>query len=86
MRDMRLKGFGGTDFRPVFDYVNLLIEKGEFSDLRGIVYFTDGQGTFPQRPPAYDAVFVFLDDGYSDPKVPPWALKVILDERELGIA
>lgn len=86
MRDMRLKGFGGTDFRPVFDYVNLLIEKGEFSDLRGIVYFTDGQGTFPQRPPAYDAVFVFLDDGYSDPKVPPWALKVILDERELEIA
>ena len=86
MRDMQLKGFGGTDFRPVFDYVNLLIEKGEFSDLRGIVYFTDGQGTFPRRPPAYDAVFVFLDDGYSDPKVPPWALKVILDERELVIA
>ena len=45
--------------------------------------FTDGQGTFPRRQPAYDAVFVFLDDGYSDPVVPPWALKVILDERGL---
>ena len=77
LEDMELKGFGGTDFRPVFDYVNLLVEKGEFADLRGLVYFTDGQGTFPRRQPAYDAVFVFLDDGYSDPVVPlgaqgPW--------------
>lgn len=83
LESLELKGFGGTDFRPVFDYVNLLVEKGEFSDLRGLVYFTDGQGTFPRRQPAYDAVFVFLDDGYSDPTVPPWALKVILDERGL---
>ncbi|WP_180995019.1 vWA domain-containing protein [Raoultibacter timonensis] len=80
---MELKGFGGTDFRPVFEYVNLLVEKRVFSDLRGLVYFTDGQGTFPSRKPAYEAVFVFLDDGYSDPVVPPWALKVILDERGL---
>lgn len=83
LENLELKGFGGTDFRPVFEYVNLLVEKGEFSDLRGLVYFTDGQGTFPRRQPAYDAVFVFLDDGYSDPTVPPWALKVILDERGL---
>ncbi|WP_158539841.1 VWA-like domain-containing protein [Gordonibacter sp. 28C] len=83
LENLELKGFGGTDFRPVFDYVNLLVEKGEFADLRGLVYFTDGQGTFPRRQPAYDAVFVFLDDGYSDPTVPPWALKVILDERGL---
>lgn len=81
---MELKGFGGTDFRPVFEYVNLLVAKREFSDLRGLVYFTDGQGTFPSKKPAYDAVFAFLDDGYSDPPVPPWALKVILDERGLA--
>lgn len=86
LKDLQLKGFGGTDYRPVFDYVNLLVEKREFTDLRGIVYFTDGQGTFPRKPPAYDTVFVFLDDGYSDPAVPPWALKVILDEREMADA
>lgn len=83
LENLQLKGFGGTDFRPVFSYVDMLVEKGEFSDLRGIVYFTDGQGTFPRRPPAYDAAFVFLDDGYTDPVVPPWALKVILNEKEL---
>ena len=83
LKDFELKGFGGTDFRPVFDYVDLLIEKGELTDLRGLVYFTDGEGTFPRRAPRYDAAFAFLDDGYSDPPVPPWALKVILDERDL---
>ena len=86
LQDMELRGFGGTDFRPVFDYVNLLIEKGEFTDLRGLVYFTDGLGMFPRKQPDYDTVFVFLDDGYSDPEVPPWALKLILDERELQVS
>ena len=85
LEGMELVGFGGTDFRPVFSYVDTLVEKGEFSDLRGIVYFTDGEGTFPRKPPAYDAVFAFLDDGYSDPQVPPWALKVLLSEDELDV-
>ncbi len=85
LENLQLRGFGGTDFRPVFDYVNLLIEKGELTDLRGLVYFTDGEGVFPRRQPAYDAVFVFLDDGYSDPQIPPWALKVILNEKDLHV-
>lgn len=84
IESLKLKGFGGTDFRPVFEYVNLLVEKREFSDLQGLVYFTDGQGTFPRRKPAYDAVFVFVDDGYSDPPVPPWAYKVILRDADLA--
>lgn len=84
LEGFELKGFGGTDFRPVFDHVERLRERGELADLRGLIYFTDGEGTFPRKPPPYDAAFVFLDDGYSDPAVPPWALKVIMDERELG--
>lgn len=84
MCDLELKGFGGTDFRPVFDYVDALIAKGEFTDLRGLIYFTDGEGVFPKRPPSYDTAFVFLDDGYSDPEVPPWALKTLLDRESLG--
>lgn len=79
-----LKGFGGTDFRPVFTYVDSLIEKGELTDVRGLLYFTDGEGVFPHRPPAYKTAFVFLDDGYTDPEVPAWALKVLVDERSLN--
>lgn len=85
LESMELRGFGGTDFRPVFEYVNLLCEKGEFSDLRGLVYFTDGLGVFPRKQPDYDTVFVFVDDGFSDPEVPPWALKLLLDEREIVV-
>lgn len=84
LEGFQVRGLGGTDFRPVFDHVARLRERGELADLRGLIYFTDGEGTFPRKPPPYDVAFVFLDDGYSDPVVPPWALKVIMDERELG--
>ena len=84
--DITVFGFGGTDFRPVFEYVDRLVEKGEFDDLRGLIYFTDGLGTYPEHRPAYDAAFVFMNDELANVKIPPWAMKVILDEdsfREL---
>ncbi len=85
LEDFELKGFGGTDFRPVFSYVDRLIEKGELTDVRGLLYFTDGEGVFPRRPPDYKTAFAFLDDGYSDPEVPSWALKGLIDERTLNV-
>lgn len=51
MEDVELCGFGGTDFRPVFEYVDGLIRRHEFQDLKGLIYFTDGQGTLPERMP-----------------------------------
>ena len=41
-------GGGGTDFRPVFDYV-----WDQRLEPDGLVYLTDGYGTFPQRAPGY---------------------------------
>lgn len=84
MKDMLLYGFGGTDFRPVFEYVDKLIEEKEFTNLKGLIYFTDGYGTFPQRPPAYKTAFAFVsDDVMFDPVVPPWAIKLILDPEDI---
>ena len=76
---LAVRGFGATDFRPVFDYVNRLIDNREFSNLKGMIYFTDGYGIYPQEPPGYDCMFVF--DGNDDyrPPVPAWAIKVCLD-------
>lgn len=54
MAKMTLKGFGGTDFRPVFKHVDMLIKQHEFTNLKGIIYFTDGYGTFPPMPPEYE--------------------------------
>lgn len=77
----RLTGFGTTDFRPVFEYVNGLKEKGEFENLKGVIYFTDGYGIYPEVMPPYEVIFAFLhEDEYRAP-VPPWSMKVILDDE-----
>ncbi|NHM15160.1 hypothetical protein GMI69_00525 [Eggerthellaceae bacterium zg-887] len=84
MERLQIRGFGGTDFRPVFDHVGAMVEDGRLADLKGLVYFTDGLGTFPESAPRFDAAFVFLNDESRDvPSVPPWATKLIIDETSL---
>lgn len=80
---MELHGFGGTDFRPVFQYVDQLIRDGAFTNLRGMIYFTDGAGIFPERKPDYDAAFVFVNDEGMNPDVPVWAIKLVLQSEEI---
>ena len=80
--DMELKGFGGTDFRPVFEYVNELRRNKEFVDLRGLIYFTDGYGDFPEKPD-YKTAFVFLEDNFNNPDIPAWAIKVVLSSVKI---
>ena len=83
LQDMKIQGLGGTDFRPVFRYVGDLIAQGAFSDLRGLIYFTDGLGTFPEKMPDYRTAFIFVDEGYSTPEVPKWAMKVVLRQEDI---
>jgi predicted metal-dependent peptidase len=85
MRHGKLEGFGSTDFRPVFEYVGKAIEKGEFENLKGLIYFTDGYGVFPEKKPPYkyDTAFVFLEDGMESPLVPPWAIKLVLPVEDV---
>ena len=83
LESLELKGFGGTDFRPVFSYVNELVETGELSRLKGLLYFTDGKGAYPRVKPKYDVAFVLTDEAYiEEPDVPPWAMRVRLDSGE----
>lgn len=79
----KLSGFGATDFRPVFEYVDKLTEQGEFENLKGLIYFTDGYGIYPERMPAYDVIFAFLEEDEYRMPVPPWSLKVILKEEQI---
>ncbi len=83
LKSMTIRGLGGTDFCPVFSYVDWLREKKEFSNLKGLIYFTDGWGTFPAKKPDYDAAFVFIDDGINNYDVPPWAIKLVLQKEEI---
>ena len=82
LKNMQLHGFGGTDFRPVFSYVNSLVEIKEFDNLKGLIYFTDGYGDFPAKMPPYDTAFVFVE-GYDVPEVPAWAIKLVLRRDEI---
>lgn len=84
MDRLEIHGMGGTDFRPAFLYVDRMIRAGRFEKLKGLIYFTDGYGAFPVKMPAYDTAFVFMKDNYTDVDVPPWAIKIILDEGQLG--
>lgn len=83
MENMELFGDGGTDFRPAFEYVEELLLQHEFSNLKGLLYFTDGFGIYPNKRPAYRTAFVFMQEDYRDVDVPPWAIKLILDEEDL---
>ena len=83
IKAMKIHGLGGTDFRPVFGYVDWLREKKEFTNLKGLIYFTDGFVTFPEKMPEYQTAFVFLDEECNNYDVPPWAIKLILKKEEI---
>ncbi len=48
-----LSGGGGTDFRPVFAYIDRYVNYPTL-----LLYFTDGMGTFPELEPSYDVLWV----------------------------
>ena len=78
MENFRLAGGSATDFRPVFAYVAQLQAQGEFTNLRGLVYFTDGMGIYPKKRPPYDTAFVLLEEPPLSVKMPPWAIRLVL--------
>ena len=85
MEGFYVRGMGGTDFRPVFAYVQDLRNRGELADMKGLIYFTDGLGQFPDAAPDYDTAFVFMDSGDQHmPAVPPWAMRVVIDEEGIS--
>ena len=84
VEDFTIRGLGGTDFRPAFAYIDDLRKQGQLGDMKGMVYFTDGLGEFPEQPPDYDVAFVFVDSGDPLPNVPPWAMRVLVDEEGIN--
>ncbi len=62
-RKWETTGGGGTDFRPVFRYVD---EHPEL-DPNLLIYFTDGYGNCPDRAPAYPVMWLLTKDGHEQP-------------------
>lgn len=79
LKNLAIHGRGGTDFRPVFEYVEELRAKKELKDLKGLLYFTDGDGIYPEIPTDYKTAFVFYKEKEQHQKVPAWAACLTLD-------
>ena len=54
----KVRGFGGTDFRPVFDY----IEENELHPT-ALIFLTDGYGPAPDEAPEYPVLWVITQGG-----------------------
>ena len=74
-----VSGGYGTDFRPVFHYIEDLQKKGELKELKALLYFTDGRGRYPKYAPSYTAAFIFpKGEDIDDENAPFWALKLYI--------
>lgn len=80
MKNLVIQGRSGTDFRPVFRYVEQLRKDKYLRNLKGLLYFTDGDGIYPQEKPEYETAFVFLEDVRLNESIPSWAVKLVVDD------
>lgn len=78
-----LKGFGGTDFRPVFQYVSDICNKSGTDEINGLIYFTDGEGIYPSEMPVFRSVFAVHDNGFDKSKIPAWCTVIYIDKLDL---
>ena len=82
-RHVTIQGRGGTDFTPVFRYVDKLCRDKELKNLRALLYFTDGEGFYPREKPAYETAFVFTRESEYTEHAPAWAKKLLLGGRRV---
>ena len=79
-KGFNVRGGFGTDFRPAFRRIEELRRIGKLPNLKGMMYFTDGFGTFPKAKPDWDtAIVLFKDESEDELKLPDWAYKLYLD-------
>ena len=83
MDNLVLHGFGGTNFTPVFQYVDELYENSSKKELNGLIYFTDGDGIYPEKTPPYKNAFVIHDNGFDKNRLPIWATPLYIDKNKL---
>ncbi|UCH40141.1 MAG: hypothetical protein JSU67_00085 [Gammaproteobacteria bacterium] len=65
----QVSGGGGTDFTPVFDWVD---QRDRAPDL--LIYFTDAEGRFPPNEPAYPSLWLVKGNGDI-----PWGQRIQLN-------
>ena len=87
IRDFKCKmmyGFGGTDFRPVFQRIEELRKQGKIQKVAALIYLTDGDGEYPAIPPDYETIFILYEELVSEEGyIPAWITKIVLTEDDI---
>lgn len=76
-RNIVIQGRSGTNFRPVFHYVEEQRKKKEIKNLKALIYFTDGDGVFPEKTD-YETAFVFVKKCECMDLIPGWITKLLI--------
>lgn len=92
MEIFQMEGGGGTDFCPVFAYLNQRQKEGAEEPIQGLLFLSDGCGEFPATPPPYPVAFLFPREPQLDvwmlecDNIPAWVTKVsIADDNSLEV-
>ncbi len=81
--EIKVHGFGGTSFIPVFNRIAELEKEGMCVD--ALIYLTDGLGFYPQKKPDYPVYFVLpREDDRAMEMIPDWIETVHLEKGERG--
>lgn len=68
-----LVGGGGTDFQPVFRY----LETSSTESIDAVIYFTDGDGDYPLKEPSVSVMWVLSK---RTGRKPPWGNSIYLED------
>ncbi len=88
LKDFTPSGFGGTDFRPVFQRVAQRQAEGIMPRVKGLLYLSDGYGDFPDQDPGYPVTFLLLEEvelSWYTPELPPWVNALYLNQTDFTL-
>lgn len=77
-KKIQIRGRGGTDFSPVFAYVEELRREKKLKNLKALLYFTDGDGAYPHTPPDYETAFILLKETGHRELIPKWGRLLLI--------
>ena len=84
--DFTITGFGGTDFRPVFDRIAHLRRDGSLPRVQGLLYLTDSYGTYPDHPTDYPTAFLIPNEDRDYlPTGTEWITRLYLNEHDFTL-
>lgn len=82
VENMRLNGFGGTSFVPVFEWIHQMKKKKKINEVSALFYLTDGFGEFPKEKADYPTYFVMPEEDYEQTEMSEYSwIKPLILER-----